>query len=65
MDAKVIGKMLRDLRGDRTIKEVSEDLGISASALNMYELGERIPRDEVKVMLSKYYGFKIEKFFTL
>ena len=51
MDQKEMGRRLRELRGERTIKEAAADLGISVSALNMYELGERIPRDEVKIKL--------------
>lgn len=63
MDQKEMGRRLRELRGDRTIKEAAADLGISVSALNMYELGERIPRDEVKIKLCKYYGCGLDIFF--
>lgn len=63
MDQKEMGRKLRKLRGDRTIKEVADNLGISVSALNMYELGERIPRDEVKVKICKYYGCELDIFF--
>ena len=51
-----IGAELRTLRGDKTREEVAAAVGVSASAIAMYELGERIPRDEVKVALSSYYG---------
>jgi len=63
MDSKAIGNRLRNLRGDRTQEKVAEDLGMSRSALNMYELGERIPRDCRKIQLAQYYGVTIEQLF--
>lgn len=63
IDSKVIGQRLRELRGKKSMDIVADDTGISRSALNMYELGERIPRDKVKVLLSEYYGVGIEELF--
>ena len=51
------------LRGDKTQKEVSEAIGISTSTLGMYETGERIPRDEIKQKIAKYYDVSIEYLF--
>ena len=62
-DRKIIGERLRNLRGNSTIAEVSQACGISASALSMYESGERIPRDEIKVILAKYYKQSVESIF--
>lgn len=45
MDSHVIGQTLIKLRGNRTQEEVAKAIGISKSALSMYERGERIPRD--------------------
>lgn len=55
MDAKLIGQRLVELRGDRTQNEVAKELGISVSALSMYETGERIPRDSIKIRIASYY----------
>lgn len=63
MNAKKIGSILTELRGNKTLKEVASDLGISISALTMYENGHRIPRDEIKIKISKYYGKSIESIF--
>lgn len=46
---------LRTLRGKRTQAEVAEDLGITPSAYAQYERGERIPRDDIKQKIAKYY----------
>ncbi len=62
-DRKTIGERLRKLRGERTIVEVAQTCGISASALSMYESGERVPRDEIKVILSKFYKKSVESIF--
>ena len=58
-----IAEKLRDLRGRRTIKEVSNACGISPSTLSMYENGERVPRDEVKTRLAKFYSVSVESIF--
>ena len=42
------GKILRDLRGEKTQEEIAKAVGITKSSWAMYERGERIPRDEVK-----------------
>lgn len=63
MDAVKIGKRLRKLRGKKTQREVSRAIGCSESAVNMWESGCRIPRDEVKKKLSDYYGVSVEEIF--
>ena len=65
MDAKKIGAKLKELRGERRINKVAEDLGISPSALSMYENGERIPRDVIKIKIADYYGQPISDIFFI
>lgn len=62
-DPIVIGKRLTDLRGEKSRSEVAKATGISVSALAMYELGKRIPRDEIKVSLARYFGTTVEAIF--
>lgn len=67
-DAKVVGQRLFSLRASagKTGEEVSNACGISRSALTMYENGKRIPRDEIKIKLARYFGVSIEEiFFTV
>ncbi len=63
--AKIIGERLLKLRisATKTQKEVAETVGISVSALTMYETGNRIPRDEIKVKLAHYYSVSVERLF--
>jgi len=63
MDRKYIADTLRRLRGNRTQDEVAAAIGISKSALSMYEKGERIPRDEIKKKLADYYGRSVQFIF--
>lgn len=62
-DKKEVGNELRRLRGNRTIEESTKAIGISKSALAMYERGERSPRDEVKIRIADYYKKPIQKIF--
>ena len=56
VDSKEMGKILRQLRGDKSVDKVATDLEISPSALRMYEDGERVPRDQIKVRICNYYN---------
>ena len=59
LDMKEMAKRLVEARGEKTQDEVARDLGISKSALSMYETGQRIPRDPVKARISAYYNKSI------
>ena len=63
VDNTLIGQRLRSLRGVKTLDEVSNATGIGRSALNMYELGYRTPRDEAKIALAAYYSKSVEEIF--
>lgn len=63
MDAKKIGKKLIELRGEKTRTEVAFGIGISESAIGMYEQGNRIPRDEIKIKISNYFGVPVQEIF--
>lgn len=63
MNSKAIGDRLVNLRGVKSQKEVADAVGISAAALSMYENGERIPRDEIKIRISRYYKTHVQEIF--
>jgi putative transcriptional regulator len=63
MDPQKIGQKLIKLRGTKSREQVAVDLGISYSAVVSYELGERIPRDEIKIKIAKYYGVDVGELF--
>lgn len=63
MEKKVIAGRLAKLRGDKTQEEVAKRIGISKAALSMYENGERIPRDEIKIHFAEYYKESVQSLF--
>ncbi len=63
MDAVVIGQRLRSLRGDKTQREVAQNLDITPMAISQYEQGERIPADNIKIALARYYNKSVEEIF--
>lgn len=60
---KDTGKILTALRGNKSLQEVAAANGISTAALKEYESGGRLPRDEVKTRLAKYYSCSIAEIF--
>ena len=55
-------KKCREKTG-KSLVETAEKLGVSSSALSMYESGERIPRDNIKIRLAQYYKVPIQTLF--
>ncbi|MGL4362194.1 MAG: helix-turn-helix transcriptional regulator [Cellulosilyticaceae bacterium] len=64
-EAKEIGKRLKKLRKDKgySQKDVANMANISISSIAMYETGERIPRDEVKIKLSRIFKKSVDSIF--
>lgn len=60
---KIIGERLTNLRGEKRRSDVAKACSISVSALQMYENGERIPRDVVKTRIANFYGKKEQEIF--
>lgn len=63
MNKEAMAEKLRKLRGNKSRQEVADACKISTSALAMYEQGERVPRDEVKVRLANYYNRTVNYIF--
>ena len=65
VDSFKIGNRLKALRSEKgeTTMEMAQALGISASAVTMYETGNRIPRDEIKVRIAEHFGVSVESIF--
>lgn len=63
MDMHRMGRKLISMRGAKTREEAAAGIGISVSALTMYELGRRMPRDDIKIRIAEYYGTSVGKLF--
>lgn len=62
-DRTVIGKRLRELRGSRTLAEVSKVLGVSEVTVSLWERGERMPSDDRKVKIASFYKRTVNSIF--
>jgi transcriptional regulator with XRE-family HTH domain len=60
---EIIAKRLVQLRGDMPREKVADALNISVSALQMYENGQRIPRDEIKLRIASFYNKTVQEIF--
>ena len=65
IDSAKIGNRLRGIRTERgeSTEAVAKSIGVSNSAIVMYELGQRIPRDEIKIKIAEHYGLSVESLF--
>ncbi|MDD3222314.1 MAG: helix-turn-helix transcriptional regulator [Lachnospiraceae bacterium] len=63
MNKEAVAKILVKLRGTRSRETVANAIGVSTSALSMYENGERIPRDDIKIRIAKYYNRSVNFIF--
>ena len=59
----MLGEHLKELRGNKTQKEIAEALGITKSSWAMYERNQRTPRDEIKVRIADYFGKSVQEIF--
>lgn len=57
------GEILTNLRGNRSRGEVADACGISVSAIGMYESEERVPRDDIKIKLARFYKKTVGEIF--
>ncbi|MDA1635220.1 helix-turn-helix transcriptional regulator [Bacillus cereus] len=63
MNYKRVAKNLINLRNEKSREEVARAVGISVSTLQMYENGQRIPRDNIKIKLANFYGVSVQTIF--
>lgn len=61
--SKKMAVRLKKLRNKKDANEVAKACKISRSSLGMYETGKRIPRDEVKMRIAKYYKTSVQDIF--
>lgn len=65
MNYERVAENLINLRNGRSREEVAKAVGISISTLQMYENGQRIPRDNIKIKLANFYGVTVQIIFLI
>ena len=65
ISADRIGQRIKGLRLQKkmSMEQMAKTLGTSYSAISMYENGERIPRDEIKIKIAELFGVSVETIF--
>lgn len=63
MDPKRIAERLKALRGTTPITKMAKATGLTKQALCNYESGYRVPRDETKIIIARYYGKSVQEIF--
>lgn len=58
-----VAERLIEARGDIPREQVASAVGVSVSAMSMYEIGARVPRDEIKVRLANLYNKTVQELF--
>lgn len=61
--AAEIGAELKALRGNKPREEVALAVGVTVSSIAMYEAGARLPRDDTKMALARYFGKSVGDLF--
>ncbi len=51
-----VGELLRHLRGERSLRQVQEDTGITYSYLSTIERGHKLPGEKVLTKLADYHN---------
>lgn len=65
LNRQAIAERLISLRKKKkeTQEDVAKAIKVSVSAITMYETGQRVPRDEIKVALAKHFGVSVKTIF--
>ena len=60
-----VGNKISQLRNEKKVtrSDLSKAIGVSRSAIAMYERGERIPKDSIKVKIAAFFGKSVESIF--
>lgn len=63
INLETVGKRLVKLRSTKSQSEVANAVNVTLSAIKNYEAGLRMPRDEIKIRLAKYFGTSVDSIF--
>lgn len=65
MDAKLVGKRIKNLRQEKKMsqQELADAINVACSTVSMYEKGERIPRDQIKLAIANLFGVTVDYLF--
>lgn len=64
-NSEIVGKRIKELRESKKYSQetLANMIGTATSTISMYESGERIPRDEIKVKIATALGKSVNYIF--
>lgn len=64
-NSEIVGKRIKELRESKKYSQetLANMIGTATSTISMYESGERIPRDEIKVKIAMALGKSVNYIF--
>ena len=62
-DKKIIGERLRKLRGTKSRSDVASALGVTVQAIWLWESGQRMPTDGMKIKIADFYRRSVSNIF--
>lgn len=65
IDRKIIAERLRNLRteANESKEQVAVAIGVTAQAISNYEIGIRVPSDDLKCKLADHYNQTVQSIF--
>lgn len=62
---KTVAERIKDARAEKgcSAEELAKACGITVSAVQMYECGQRVPRDSIKVTMAEFFGVSVQELF--
>ena len=65
MDAKLVGERIKNLRQEKKMsqQEFADAINVACSTVSMYENGERIPRDQIKLAIANLFAVTVDYLF--
>lgn len=60
---KAVGERLRKLRGTRSRSDVADALDVTVQAIWLWESGQRMPGDSMKIKIADYYRRSVANIF--
>ncbi len=62
---KPIAERIKEARAKKgcSVEEVAKACGVTDSAIQMYECGQRVPRDSIKIAMAQFFGMTVQDLF--
>lgn len=62
---KSVAERIKEAREEKgcSAEELAKACGISVSAVQMYECGQRVPRDQIKIAMAEFFQKPVQELF--